>query len=166
MTTRRTDTQMLPLACRTTLRRIRRTRPVTAASAGEQSRRPLALLVEHRDEVFARLAYDMAEVGVAVLRARSAFEAQKLSGRYRPILVVSNASLLDQSGWLLAAKLHLVDPQVRIWLYKPRTSPYDKNMAKFLRIERLLSYGGDLLRLSETVIRLMTVTPSHSAHIA
>ncbi len=157
-----TPTRKQTLARRAT---IRRTRPATVASAAARSPRPVAILVEHRDEVFARLESDLAEAGVAVLRAQFAFEAQKLWGRYRSELVVTNATLLDQSGWLLAAKMHLVDPWVRVWLYQPRTSPYDENMAKFLRIEQLLSYGGDLLRLSETMIRLMTATSNRSTRI-
>ncbi|MBW3595709.1 MAG: hypothetical protein KY475_00375 [Planctomycetes bacterium] len=123
-------------------------------------RRPVVLLTENRDEVFARLAYDLAETGVPVLRAKMAHEAVKLCGRYRPMLVLANARPLDQSGWLMAAKMQLVDPRIRVWLYQTRTSSYDQRMADFLQIERLLAYGGDLLRLSDMVVALMTATPS------
>ena len=161
-----TSTRTLPLACRATLQRIRRTRSARAVSPTQELRHPVSLLVEHRDEAFARLAYDLAEFGVPVLRAKTAFEAQKLCGRYRPMFVVSNTRLLDHSGWLLAAKLQLVDPEIRIWLYQPQISPYDQRMARFLAIDVLLPYGGDLLRLSDAVVRVLTAGPARLARTA
>ncbi len=65
------------------------------------------LLVEHRDELYARSC---------------------------PMLLCSTRAVgygRPTCTWLIR--------RVRIWLYQPRTSPYDENMAKFLRIDRLLS---------------------------
>ena len=112
---------------------------------------PRILLVEHRDEVFVRLAADMAEKGRRVIRATTAYEAVKHYAKQPFTLVIANLDLPDQSGWLLAAKLHLVDPTAAIWLYEPAWSNRHAAMAKFLRVDALFAHGGDLLGLADTV---------------
>lgn len=113
------------------------------------------LLVEHRDEVFARLAADMAEGGFRVIRATTAHEAVEHYLRHYVkhlfTLVVANVDLPDQSAWLLAAKLHLVDPTAVIWLYEPARSNIHAAMARFLRVDELFAYAGDLLGLADAV---------------
>jgi CheY-like chemotaxis protein len=130
---------------------------VTAKEAEHESiiERPIAVVAEPRDEVFARLAMDIAAAGMKVVRAKTATEAIRHCATYQPTLIVSNLDLPDQSGWLLAGKLRFIDPDLRVWLYQPRTSPYEKGMARFLKVDELLDYGGDLLGLSETVIQLI-----------
>jgi ActR/RegA family two-component response regulator len=113
------------------------------------------LLVEHRDEVFARLAADLSESGFAVVRATTASEALRLYARAKHMLVVANLSLPDQSGWLLAGKLHFISGDVRIWLYESEKTATDVAMAKFLRVDELLEYGGDLLGLSDAILDLL-----------
>ncbi len=109
------------------------------------------LLVEHRDEVFARLAADLAGEGFRVIRATTAHEAVKHYAKHPFTLVVANLDLPDQSGWLLAAKLHFVDSGAAIWLYEPVRSNMHAAMAKFLRVDELFAYGGDLLGLADAV---------------
>lgn len=121
----------------------------------ESVEQPTALLAEHRDEVFARIATDMAEFGMRVIRANSAIEALKLFGTYQPTMVVANVDLPDQNGWTLAGKIRFIDSDVRIWVYQPQSEPEDEGMAKWLEIDELLDYGGDLLGLSEAIIDLM-----------
>lgn len=116
---------------------------------------PTALLVEHRDEVFARVATDMAEFGMRVIRANSAVEALKLFGTYEPAMVVANIDLPDQNGWTLAGKIRFIDADVRIWVYQPQSDPEDEGMAKWLEVDEMLDYGGDLLGLSEAIVDLM-----------
>jgi len=125
------------------------------ADGEREIERPTAVVAEPRDEVFARLATDMAEAGMRVVRAKTAVQAIRHCASYQPTLIVANLELPDQSGWLLAGKLRFVDPAIRIWLYQPQASPYEKGMARFLKVEELLEYGGDLLGLSENVIRLI-----------
>lgn len=122
----------------------------------EAEAQPMALLVEDRDEVFARIATDVAESGMRVVRAKSATEALKLCGRYEPALVVANVDLPEQNGWMLASKLRFVDQKIQVWLYQPKSTSYSKGMADYLRVDELLEYGGDLLGLSETILELMT----------
>lgn len=121
----------------------------------ESVEQPTALLVEHRDEVFARIATDMAEFGMRVVRAKSAIEALKLFGAYEPTMVVANVDLPDQNGWTLAGKIRFIDSDVRIWVYQPQSEPEDEGMAKWLEVDELLDYGGDLLGLSEAIVDLM-----------
>ncbi len=117
---------------------------------------PTMLLVEHRDEVFARVATDMALTGSKIIRARSATEALKLCGTYEPALVVANLDLPDQSGWLLAGKLQFIDGGVRVWLYHHQSRRNDERTAEYLQVDEFLDYGGDLLGLSETIVELLT----------
>ncbi|MFV1965368.1 MAG: hypothetical protein ACC628_08090 [Pirellulaceae bacterium] len=120
------------------------------------------LHVEHRDEVFARLAMDLAQAGMCVVRAKSATEAIQLFARCAPALVLANLNLPDQSGWLLAGKLHFIDSGARVWLYQPQASRYARGMARFLQVDQLLEYGGDLLELSETVTALVAARQRQS----
>jgi len=108
-------------------------------------------LVEHRDEVFARIATDMAESGMRVVRAKSATEALNLCSTGSPVLLVANVNLLDHSGWLLADKMRLIDRGIRVWLYQSQSSDYDQGMAAFLNLDALLEYRGDLLQLSASI---------------
>jgi hypothetical protein len=132
----------------------------------KEESQPTTLLVDHRDEVFARIAIDMAESGMRVVRAKSATEALKLCGKYEPALVVANLDLPDQSGWLLAGKLLFVDHNICVWLYQPQSSNYDHELANFLNVDALLDYRGDLLGLSETIVDLMANRrePHNAAH--
>lgn len=109
------------------------------------------LLVEQRDEVFARLAADAAEEGFRVVRATTAHEAVEHYAQHPFTLVVANLDLPDQSGWLLAAKLHFVDLTAAVWLYEPALSDMHVAMAKFLRVDELFAYGGDLFSLVDAI---------------
>lgn len=129
--------------------------PLLESTPREDNPQPIALLVEHRDEVFVRIATDMAEFGIRVVRAKSATEALKLCGTYKPALVVANVDLPDQSGWLLAGKMRFVNQRIRVWLYQTQSTSYDLGLVNFLNIEALLDYQGDLFGLSETIIALM-----------
>ena len=122
----------------------------------EIERQPTALLVEQRDEVFARIATDLAESGMRVIRARSVTEALRLCGTYDPTLVVANLEQSDQSGWLLAGKLRFIDERIRVWLYHSQSTTYDEGMATYLQVDQLLDHSGDLLGLSETIVELIS----------
>ena len=113
------------------------------------------LLVEFRDEVFVRVATDLTRTGVRVIRARSSNEARRLYWVYKPSLILINVDQPDESGWLLAAKLSLIDPLARVWLYQPRSSAGDIGMAKFLDVDSLLEYRGNVSRLSDAIIQLL-----------
>ena len=90
------------------------------------------LLVEHRDEVFARLAWDLADAGLQVRRVTCAAEASRECARFKPDVLAANVDLPDGSGWLLTAKQRLVSATPPIWLYAPWPSADDAAMAKFV----------------------------------
>ncbi len=72
------------------------------------------LLVEYRDEVFARIAADLAAAGVVVQRADSGAEASRIFAQQGAGLLLVNADLPDGSGWLVSSKLRLVNPDASI----------------------------------------------------
>lgn len=121
--------------------------------------RPLtnALVVEHRDEVFARIEADLSAWGVQAQRATSAEEAMWLySGR--PLeLVLAHSDLPDDTGWFFACKLRLAWPGARIWVYTPRCTTKEQVLADFIGVEEVLAYGGDLQQLSAEVFEQLVV---------
>jgi len=123
---------------------------------GRNGPQPLAcrniLIVEHRDEVFARLAADLGEAGMQIERSVCATGVSKKCTSFPVDLLVVNVDLPDGSGWLLTAKLRLVPPAPHIWLYAPWPSPNDMAMTKFVGADDLIVYGGDLYRLSTEIV--------------
>lgn len=123
--------------------------PLPSASGGATCPPTVsALLVEHRDEVYARLAADLSNQGLSTFRATSAAGALKTFDARRPRLLIASVGLRDQSAWLLTAKLRLTEQAVAVWLYQPTSSSTDFEMAAFLNVTALFSYSGDLLELS------------------
>jgi hypothetical protein len=118
------------------------------------------LLVEYRDEVFARLAADLAGLGLQVERAVCMASASRACVRWPADLLVVNVDLPDGSGWLLTAKVRLVSPTPRIWLYIPWPSPDAMAMAEFVGADGLIAYDGDLCRLSAAIVSRVSVLPA------
>lgn len=115
------------------------------------------LVVEHRDEVFARIQADLAAWGIRVERATGAEEARRHYCRRPTGLILVHADLPDETGWLFACKLRLGRPAARIWVYTPRRTTKELVLAEFIGVEETIAYGGDLLRLAaEIVDRLVT----------
>lgn len=120
-----------------------------------------ALVVEHRDEVFARIEADLSAWGVQAQWATSAEEAMWLYAG-RPLkLVLAHSHLPDDTGWLFACKLRFAWPAARIWLYTPRCTTREQVLADFIGVEEVLAYGGDLQRLSAELFERLVVA-SHS----
>jgi len=134
------------------------TRQSTRAGSGQRTdpaaqgrKAPLfstIVLVEQRDQVFARLAIRLASSGLRVLRARNATQAIGCYLREPTALLVVDADRPGESVWLLAAKLHLTHPGAGVWAYMHRSSAYDAAAAEFLGVEELIEYGHDPSRLT------------------
>ncbi len=116
-----------------------------------------AAVVEHRDEVFARVDADLSAWGIQVSRATSANEAIRLHYRRPAELVVAHSDLPDETGWLFACKLRLAWPGARVWVYTPRCTTREQVLADFIGVEEVLAYGGDLQRLSAEVFERLVV---------
>jgi response regulator RpfG family c-di-GMP phosphodiesterase len=121
------------------------------------------LLVEYRDEVFARLAADLMAAGLQVERAVCAASAAKAHVRSPAELVVVNVDLPDGSGWLLTAKLRLMSAAPQIWLYAPWPLPDAVAMAEYVGADGLIRYEGDLCRLSAAIVSRVSVLPAKCA---
>lgn len=122
----------------------------------EPSKEPaVVLLVEHRDEVFARIRADLVEIGLRVVRADSAAAALKQYAACQPQLVIASGVLPDQSSWLLPGMLRFVNQHVKIWIYQPCSSTQDVSTGTYWQVDQMLDYGGDLLGLSDTILGLM-----------
>ena len=109
------------------------------------------LLVEHRDEIFARLHFDLSRLGIGVYRATNPEEVFRVHSRIPLELTISNSGLPQASLWLTTAKLRLQDPTARIWTYMANPSPQEREWARLIGIEKLLVSGGDLFELTETL---------------
>ncbi len=55
-------------------------------------------------------------LGWEVQMVASGVEARELAGDYHPDVVVLDAELLDESGWLTSAKISTANPELRIIL--------------------------------------------------
>lgn len=134
-------------------RRCSESETARAAVCAPPGRLKRALLVEHRDEVFDRLAADLVPIQFHVTRAFNASAASRRFAACPSDLMIANVDLPDESGWLLACKTRLVFPTARIWLYTAHPSALDRNRARYLGVARLIHYGGDLLRLGGKVLK-------------
>lgn len=131
------------------------TRLYRVLAVRQEGREAGIVLAEPRNEVFARLATDVTRTGVSVLQASSAEEALRYAARFAPPLVIANADLPDSSAWLLAAKLRLCVPSAPLWIYAVHPSDYYRRMARFLKVDTLISYRGDLWGLSAAILNCL-----------
>ena len=128
-------------------------KPASAESAIERREaRGVALFVEHRDEVFARIDADLSDGGMRVVRAATATEGLRQLRSCKPSLVVAHIRLTDQSGWLFTAKLRFTNCAAPVWLYQPASVEREVELAEFLGVGELFDYGGDLLNLSRMIV--------------
>lgn len=109
------------------------------------------LVVEHRDEVFSRIATDLSKMGVRVKRAVSAADAASMLAALSPQLVIANCELPDESGWLMVAKWQLTRQPRRVWMYASWPNAYDATWLGFTKVERLVYYRGDLWELTDLI---------------
>lgn len=114
------------------------------------------LVVEHRDEVFARLLYDLSALGLNVERAATVQEASDKFGNSQSKIVLMNREFShEERGWHLIAKWSLKRQSRRLWLYTARPTVTDVQWAEFVKVEKLLYYAGDLWRLTAQITELL-----------
>ena len=121
--------------------------------------RPAVLLLEHRDEVFARLATDLAEAGVTVIRVATARAALRACSRRGFDLVIANADPPVYGGWQLAEGLPKCRPTACLWLYECHKTAIDVSRANAYGVAELIAYSGDLLSLSELLLDCLAGKP-------
>tara|TARA_A100001391_G_scaffold16742_2_gene9401 strand:+ start:521 stop:1228 length:708 start_codon:yes stop_codon:yes gene_type:complete len=113
--------------------------------------RPIAFVIEPRDEVFARLTGDLRESDHRVVRATSAAETLRACGTHHPRLVVASLHSPDVDAWKLSPKLAAFSGDTQVILYGAEVAVYDYAMADFLGVTQLIEYGGDVFRLSTRI---------------
>lgn len=124
------------------------------------------LLMEYRDDVFARLAADFATRGIQTIRAKNGAQAiQQYVRRLSDVLIV-NADHPHESAWLLTAKLHLTHPTARIWAYKRRLSDRDTATAGFLGVDELIEHDSDLRCLATEILDRLIGLPAHASRLS
>lgn len=117
------------------------------------------LLVEHRDEVFSRIAEDLRRQGFNVERACTTGEACEKFATTQAGLIVANRELShEESGWLLVSKWALARRQRRIWLYTASPQPFDEQWCRFTKVEKLLYHEGSVWKLSEQLLSQLPLT--------
>jgi hypothetical protein len=117
------------------------------------------LIVESRDEVFGRLAADLALCGLAIERAETSRQAYaKLASSGADVVLANREFSTDESGWLLVSKWALDNKNHRIWLYTAWPTAFDEHWRTFTKVERLLYYGGDVWLLSELILAQLAST--------
>lgn len=65
-------------------------------------------------------------LGWEVQMVASGSEARNLASEYHPDVVVLDAGLLDESGWLTSAKISMDNPNLRIILVADQTDLHDR----------------------------------------
>ncbi len=128
------------------------TRQTVVLQHDDSPRMPTLLLVEPRDEVYARLASDLTDAGFLVMRAVDEKHACRSYLHCQFELVIANADLSRQGGSMLARVLRTRGNGPSLWLYKTRKTAVDVSCAKSLRVDELIGYRGDLFALSDRIV--------------
>lgn len=108
------------------------------------------LLVDFRDEVFARLKTDLKATGIRVVCAKRMQDAHGLCKTALPDLLVVNVDRTDEASWLRARKLHDEHPEVEVWVVTSWASSVDRILADYVRASQMIYYG-DLWRLADEI---------------
>ncbi len=81
---------------------------------------------------FRRLGWEVQMVG-------SGIEARTFADEYRPDVVVLDAELLDESGWLTSAKISNANPETHIILVADDWTPSIQDCARMVGAEECVS---------------------------
>lgn len=141
--------------------------------SSRKARRPDRILVaEHRDEVFARLAADLREMGYTVFRASRAVDVCRMYSYGQIELVLYNSDLPCEDAWLSARKFRMFDAYARVWVYVGQKEILNSETVDLTRIERTIYYQGDLFHLADQIAGHLrelspwwSVTPKQSTAI-
>ncbi len=130
----------------------------------KEQRPDRVLIADHRDEVFARLAYDLRASGYTVFRATCVDDVARMYSYGQIELVLFNFDLPCNDIRVAARKFHVFDAYARIWLYGPTPRTGDRDHADLSRVEEFIEYGGDLFWLADRLWeKLDALTASWSA---
>lgn len=110
-----------------------------AANATNVTSNP-CLILAHTDAAYAAMAgRSFRRLGWDVYPARSGPEARRLARMLSPTLVVLQADLPVESGWLTCAKLFTEDPTLSILLVVANPGALEQEYAGFVGAEGVVS---------------------------
>ena len=117
------------------------------------------LIVEFRDEVFARLKTLFEEHGYKVSRAAIVTDQTPLVAA--DLLLVSE-DMPDDSGWLITCKLRLAQVWQPIWLYAVRAPRVLADWKEWCGVNDVIVHGGELSRLAAQIRQRLQERMGHS----
>ncbi len=124
---------------------------LTCASRPPDLRRPSVLVVEFCDAEYARLKAQLEDYGFQTGRAVSGAAVASSFSRLGPDLVLLNADMPDESGWLITAKLRIAGHQAPVWLYAQREPPSQAVWQLVSGVNEVIVYDGSPVALASLV---------------
>jgi len=110
------------------------------------------LILAHPDtEYETAIARAFRRMGWDVYSAHSGPEARRLARRLDADVVVLDADLPEESGWLTCDKLTREQPLAKVILVSDNLSPRNQELAAFVGASALVSYGDGPAALAEEI---------------
>ena len=109
------------------------------------------VLVEHRGAESAALKTVLARGGCEVKCAASSEAVFVAASRFAPTLIIINADMPDQSGWLIAAKLRLGNYREQMWLYVSQQPCATANWKEFAGVDKVIKHDALFTQFLQTV---------------
>lgn len=106
------------------------------------------LMIEYRDEIYAAIEGELANNDALLTRVMTAGEAVTGWRQHRPELILINAEMPDESGFLISLKLRMHGFQGGLWLYSACANNSPPGFQQFCQIDHLFNYKGDLRMLT------------------
>ena len=113
------------------------------------------LVVEFRDEVFAAIHAQLASQEIVVINAPMADAVLTTLQQCKPWLILINAEMPDESGFLISHKLRMHGFQGELWLYSACTNDSHRGFQEFCQVDHLFNYGGDIRTLTSHLKRFI-----------
>ncbi len=117
------------------------------------------LILETRDEVFRGLKALFYAHGVRVTRAESATALAERAAGFCADLVLINADLPGESGWLACAKLRLQRQKQQLWVYADQTPTGPEQCTDLSGANETIVYGGVLAELHAEIQNRLERSP-------
>jgi len=114
------------------------------------SPRPRVLIVEYQDEIYGALETVLEEAGCEVARAATSDSVLTVVNCLTPSLIIINADMPDQSGWLIAAKLRLSNCRDQVWLYLASPSLSPASWQSLAGVDKVIEYDAIFTQCLQT----------------
>jgi len=117
------------------------------------------MLLAYADAVYAsECGRYFRRLGWEVQMAAGGTDARILAAEYQPDVVVLDAELLDESGWLTSAKISTDNPDLRIILVTSRSTDELLAHLPMVGAEKIVRRGDGAEALAHAVLGLQTLS--------